>query len=208
MYLSRLILDPRSRQVRAELLNPYEMHRTLLRAFRAKRDAAGVLYRVESDRRTGVPTALVQSAIEPDWSALTQLDRYLLATDLDNPAYKQLTPAFSTGQVLQFRLRANPTVKRDGKRLGLLEEQAQAAWLARKAEGGGFRILSCAIVPEGLGSAAKHDRGHRVQVSHFAVRFDGILQVTEPDLFLRTLQSGIGPAKAFGFGLLSVAPCR
>jgi CRISPR-associated protein Cas6/Cse3/CasE subtype I-E len=39
-----------------------------------------------------------------------------------------------------------------------------------------------------------------------AVRFDGILQVTNAELFLQTLRAGIGPAKGFGFGLLSVAP--
>ena len=33
MYLSRLILNPRSRQVRNELADPYEMHRTVCKAF-------------------------------------------------------------------------------------------------------------------------------------------------------------------------------
>ncbi|HDR15457.1 MAG TPA: type I-E CRISPR-associated protein Cas6/Cse3/CasE, partial [Desulfobacteraceae bacterium] len=33
MYLSRLILDLNCRQVRSELAQPYEMHRTLMHAF-------------------------------------------------------------------------------------------------------------------------------------------------------------------------------
>ena len=33
LYLSRLILNPRSRQVMSEMAHPYEMHRTLMRAF-------------------------------------------------------------------------------------------------------------------------------------------------------------------------------
>ncbi|MGA3325329.1 MAG: type I-E CRISPR-associated protein Cas6/Cse3/CasE [Terriglobia bacterium] len=41
-----------------------------------------------------------------------------------------------------------------------------------------------------------------------SVRYDGILEVTDPDKFRNTLLRGIGPGKAFGFGLLSVAPCQ
>lgn len=39
-----------------------------------------------------------------------------------------------------------------------------------------------------------------------AVRFDGLLEVTDPGKFLETLRAGIGSAKGFGFGLLSLAP--
>ena len=35
MYLSRLILNPRSRRVQRELAEPYEMHRSLMKAFPA-----------------------------------------------------------------------------------------------------------------------------------------------------------------------------
>jgi len=40
----------------------------------------------------------------------------------------------------------------------------------------------------------------------FAVRYQGILEVTDSDKFRSTLMRGVGPGKAFGFGLLSVAP--
>ena len=33
LYLSRILLNPRSRRAMSELLHPYEMHRTLMRAF-------------------------------------------------------------------------------------------------------------------------------------------------------------------------------
>lgn len=35
---------------------------------------------------------------------------------------------------------------------------------------------------------------------------EGTLRVTDPEAFLNTIKTGIGSAKAFGFGLLSVAP--
>ncbi|MEW6230411.1 MAG: type I-E CRISPR-associated protein Cas6/Cse3/CasE, partial [Bacillota bacterium] len=39
-----------------------------------------------------------------------------------------------------------------------------------------------------------------------SVRYDGVLRVKDPTLFKKALFGGIGPGKAFGFGLLSVAP--
>jgi len=41
-----------------------------------------------------------------------------------------------------------------------------------------------------------------------AVTFDGILRVTDPELFTQTLAQGVGTAKGLGFGLLSLAPPR
>ena len=60
-------------------------------------------------------------------------------------------------------------------------------------------------IPEGRQRCGKE--GHR-DGEFLAVRFDGLLAVTDPALFRNTLQTGIGSAKAFGFGLLSLAPAE
>ena len=39
LYLSRLALNPRSRQAQAEIRDPYQMHRTLSKAFPEGDDA-------------------------------------------------------------------------------------------------------------------------------------------------------------------------
>jgi CRISPR system Cascade subunit CasE len=43
---------------------------------------------------------------------------------------------------------------------------------------------------------------------HSAVEFQGVLTVTDPRQFHDAFLRGIGPAKAFGFGLLVIAPIR
>lgn len=203
MHLSRLILNPRNRQVRSELACPYEMHRTISRAFGDDLSDERILYRVDVDRRTGVPAVLVQSKTGPDWSALPA-DGYLL-----EPAEtKPVDPGFSEGQVLNFRLRANP-VKRDsetGKRLGLLEEEDQREWLDRKGRRNGFRVVRCHVIPEGLQEFVRRSGGSERDITLLSVRFEGVLQVTEPDALRAAVEDGIGPAKAFGLGLLSLAP--
>ena len=74
MFLSKLTLNPRSRQVRRELAEAYQMHRTLLRAFPDAGDGgpSRVLYRVDLPRHPGPPVVLVQSAVCPDWSPLSR----------------------------------------------------------------------------------------------------------------------------------------
>lgn len=202
MHLSRLILNPRNRQVRSELTCPYEMHRTLCGAFGDDLSDERILYRVDVERRTGVPTVLVQSQTEPDWSVLPD-DGYLL----EEPDNKSIDPGFSEGQLLSFRLRANP-VKRDnetGKRLGLFDEQEQREWLDRKGQESGFAVARCHVIPEGLQKFLRRSGGSEHEVTLLSVRFEGLLQVANPDALLSAVEDGIGPAKAFGFGLLSLA---
>ncbi|MFD6434343.1 type I-E CRISPR-associated protein Cas6/Cse3/CasE [Streptomyces venezuelae] len=41
---------------------------------------------------------------------------------------------------------------------------------------------------------------------HHRVRFDGTATIVAPDLLRTALQKGIGRGKAYGCGLLSIAP--
>lgn len=206
MYLSQLILNPRSRQVRSEVSQPYEMHRTLLKAFpdQAEGGPGRVLFRLENqDQPTQAGLKLlVQSDREPDWRGLAEKPDYLV----QNPDYKPFEPVFQPGQRLHFRLRANPTVKRNGKRWGLYTEEEQRTWLARKAEEGGFALLGVTVISEGkVGGKIHRSEEESHTLNLLAVRFDGVLQVTNPAKFLETVQQGIGSGKGLGFGLLSLA---
>lgn len=238
LFLSRLVLDGSSRQVRSELAHPYEMHRTLMRGFpqatTEARRAFGVLFRAEPDAHRGRVTVYVQSFVEPDWSFLDEKE-YLLQVP-DPP--KNLARAYDrlmAGQALRFRLRANPTRRiarpkhgdegMKGKRVALLREDNQADWLVRKGRervkgcSGGFELLMRDVFePDGrrcqipcvniCDEGPQWGQRNGGTLTHVAVRFDGILRITDADAFRATLASGIGPAKAFGFGLLSIAPVR
>lgn len=230
MFLSQLVLNLRNRQARRDLASPYEMHRTLWRAF-PDNNPGRVLFRVDSDRTGACPIVLIQSDLRPDWE---RLDHLGTAWRLASPECKAVELTFGNGQRLRFRLRANPTKKvgtslkedrlggkkRHGQRLALLREEEQIAWLLHKGEQGGFRIpgewkvdsagrkapdFRVEAKPEGWVRCGKE--GH-TDGRFYAVRFDGVLEVTDPEQFLETLGEGIGSAKGFGFGLLSLAPTQ
>lgn len=226
MYLSQLILNPRSAQVRAELARPYEMHRTLSRAFpqdsydkeRDAEDAAGVLFRVEQDARKGLLGVLVQSRLAPSWEFLNEVhDARGHAYLLDTTRVKPISLELAAGQLLAFRLRANPTKRRksDGKRIGIEDANEQLNWLRAKLEGdekrpqlaGGFRLKRAIVANEELiqneKAIVRADGSHDLKL--YVAQFDGVLQVADPLRALETMARGIGSGKAFGFGLLSLA---
>jgi CRISPR system Cascade subunit CasE len=221
MYLTRLILNPRNRRVQNELEHPYEMHRSILRAFPVTlSDGERMLFRVDELPKYSAPALLVQSVNMPDWSWLAEDERargYLLPIPEPNPAIKPFDLKLAAGQMLGFRLRANATVKKDtddgrSVRRGLLTEDEQIKWLARKAEASGFSVLSVNIVREGKVGGDIHRTNDETgkkethDLTLLAVRFDGVLQVMDPARLAKTVEIGIGSAKGFGFGLLSLAP--
>ncbi|MBM4432933.1 MAG: type I-E CRISPR-associated protein Cas6/Cse3/CasE [Chloroflexi bacterium] len=202
MYLSQLILNLESLNTRRLLLNPYLLHQAICRAFPDATDGGTgrVLYRLDESSLRGIATLLVQSEKEPKWDKAELLSNCLN----ESPKTKLYNLNPEKEQVLYFRLRANPTVKRNGKRLGILREEAQLRWLNRKASLSGFAILSCRVLPEGIEKSTKAEGDGAM--SFLAARFDGLLRVDEPELFLKSVQSGIGTGKGIGFGLLSLAP--
>ena len=213
MYLSRLILNPRNRRVQREVANPYQMHRSLMRAFPddLKESDERLLFRLEPGRN-GALTLLVQSWALPDWSYLAapEFGGYLLPVSEPNPAVKSFDLDLAPGQVLAFRLRANPTVKRrfnekDHKRVGIYDEQEQFAWLERKGELGGFRIVSARTGGQEDVERTIKQKGKKHKLKFAAVQFEGLLQVTDPERLRQTVRRGIGSGKGFGFGLLSLA---
>jgi CRISPR system Cascade subunit CasE len=234
MYLSRLKLNLRSPDVQRDLSDCQNLHRTVMSGFPeydgdgGARAEFGVLYRLDYDRGAGV--LLVQSRVEPNWSQLP--DGYVSASDAPQP--KALTTAYgslSAGRVLTFRLRANVTKKiktksspdgrrRHGNRVEVWDESRRLDWLARKGKAGGFEIVTARINggkphpaarvnPEGKTRGRKSSRPEgSTRLTFGGVVFEGLLRVTDASEFRKTLSAGIGSAKAYGFGLLSVAPAR
>ena len=211
MHLSQLILNGRSRQARRDLANPYQLHRTVMSAFPAKLpEDERVLFRLEIHPRHKAPVLLVQSLRRPEWSELPA--GYLLPLQssgwpVENPAVKQVELHFLPGQTLAFRLRANPTVKRQGKRYGLFKEDEQQAWMRRKSAEAGCELLSLQVGSDSrLKGWQPQEDGSVRRLEFYAVTFEGNLRVLCPDDLLAAIQSGIGSGKGLGFGLLSLAP--
>ena len=223
MFLHRIHLDPRCREARRDLADPYQLHSTLCRAFSEpdrKCPAGEFLWRVEPETSPdGWPRILVQSRSMPDWSR-TGLHGWLAGADPAIDLRDRLKlDSLKTGQCFRFRLRANPTVNREGKRLGLLRFEEQEKWIVRKGEQHGFslpklksfdfseitaeRRIDVRVSQEQMLDGKQH-AGNGIRV--YSVLYEGVLTVTKTDDFRKALEAGIGHGKVMGLGLLSVAP--
>jgi CRISPR system Cascade subunit CasE len=158
---------------------------------------------------TGAIPVIVQSDLRPDWGRLGVTEDYFwdsVGHRLAGVETKEVHLGVRAGQILRFRLRANPTKKTlEGQRLGLLHEPEQLAWLSRKGQAGGFRPLAVAVVNEGVRDIRGQIGSATPSIRMLSILFDGRLAVMDPAVFVRTVADGVGTGKGFGFGLLSIA---
>jgi CRISPR system Cascade subunit CasE len=82
-------------------------------------------------------------------------------------------------------------------------EEAQRRWLERKDLG--LLWQDYRVIDEGY---MKMRRSENREVSYKSVRYDGIVRIDDPIKAMQALIGGIGPAKGFGFGLLSLAKAQ
>lgn len=203
MYLTQLRLDPRSVQARRDLADPYDMHRTLVRAFVSdKTDVPPrFLWRAEATNAWSEPVVLVQSAHEADWSVLSVLPGYLKESRPVETKNVQIEQLLQSEARYRFRLCANPTVTRNGKRYGLTAEDAQLAWLVRQGNRWGFELEAALVTSSDLLESGKSGKNIYLQRAFF----EGFLKVVDVTTLKDALLAGVGPGKAFGCGLLSLA---
>ena len=156
----------------------------------------GLFWRLEETKDLqSCPHVLVQSSVTPDWSKIGVRDWF--DTMPNTPVDLELQLALKSlqlGKSFRFRIRANPCVSREGKRLGLFKSNDQAKWFAQKGLLHGFK-------PSGIPSFAmeetecldlmisqeqmlrgKQRSGHDICV--YSVQYDGILTVTDIEKFL------------------------
>jgi CRISPR system Cascade subunit CasE len=189
--------------------NPYELHKALWKLFPERPDESrGFLFRVENIVKYQSAQLLMQSVDRPSSDA----NKSLLAC-------REIPLQLYEGQLLRFRLRANPiktikdadkgVVEKKGKiftrtvRVPLIHEEQQQQWLERKFEGV-VLLQSLNIQKELVLNFRKHkeQRNGKVQT----VLFDGVFQVLNPAALIAMMEQGVGPAKSFGCGMLSLSP--
>ena len=146
---------------------------------------------------------------------------------------KPYDPQLVAGQVLRFSVRLNPVVSRrdeqgrqhrhdlvmDLKRsqrdgpapdteqppVQELWNRAAQSWFEARGEELGLRVTRGSLVVEAYRQHGFTRRG-AAPVRFSTLDVSGVLSVIDPERLRRALFAGIGPAKAFGCGLLLVRP--
>ncbi len=210
MYLSKVLVTGPACH------NPYEIHRVLWKLFvphkcgdeqlcpektEASRD---FLFRVEKSD-SGQAEILMQSMREP----------VLVHREVRLIACREYGLSLHTGQTLHFLLVANPIKTIDDEndrkntrgetkkcRVPLVDDGEQRTWLGRKLVQSAY--LGSLEVDKKPPLYFRKHKEHLVGKIQPVV-YKGTLTVQNPAALQEIVQQGIGPAKAFGCGLLSLA---
>lgn len=209
MYLHRIYLNLKCKEARRDISDPYEMHSTLCRAFSepgTKCPLGTLLWRLEPERnKAGMPIVIVQSQAIPEWQRINPKEWFWEQPSLPINIDEKLNPYIKIGYKFRYRLRANPSVKKDGRRFGLYDADSQITWFQRQSEKKEceFKALTIHRSDEKMLFGQKRDE-HPIHI--FSVLYDGILEITNVQSFKRIINDGVGHGKAMGLGLLSVVP--
>ncbi|MBW8484438.1 type I-E CRISPR-associated protein Cas6/Cse3/CasE [Actinomadura parmotrematis] len=209
LFLTQIVPDLRHSGVHGDLRDVGKLHRRIMKLFPADlgdqaRLQAAVLFRIEETRSgTGI---LVQSNLKPDLERLP--DTYGTAR---SKTLSPLLESLRNGATVNYRITANATSKLGKnttagrpKQIVPLTGPDADDWWRRQAEAAGLVLHSLTSTP--LDSATGNRQGGRM--THVRTRFDGTATITDHQALLTRIRSGIGRGKAFGCGLLTVAPAR
>ncbi len=222
MYFSRIRLrtDTDTGVLARQLCtnDSYKEHQMLWRLFSDDPDAdRDFLFR--RDDSNGWPQFYVASQRLPEGkNGIWQIDQ------------REYQPKLKNGQKLAFSLRANPVITRkdasgkrkrhdlvmdlkrqsdwkltsSGDRQSLFEltQLAGETWLSSRLERNGGKLET--LSTEGYKQHRTSKIGQSKPIRYSTLDLTGVLTVNEPDAFTQILYKGLGPAKAFGCGLLLV----
>lgn len=204
-FLTKVEIDHET-AFKAGLRDSYGWHQKIWKAFPG-RDGGARDFLTRLDIIDGGFRLLLLSKAEPvrpDWCP--------------EPAWqsKPVPASFFQHPAYRFSLLANPTRKvrsspdgellKNSRRVPLVQREALLGWLERKGQQHGF-----AVDPGNVRTVPRPRRAFIKKGAaglHAATDFIGVLHVTDREAFRLAALGGVGPAKAFGFGMLCLAPLQ
>ncbi|MEU6312031.1 type I-E CRISPR-associated protein Cas6/Cse3/CasE [Streptomyces sp. NPDC047014] len=217
-WLTRLRLNPLSKAVQHDLRDAAALHRRVMTLVPdglgdSPRARSGLLFRLDHDG-AGTPVLLVQSRTVPNAQRLPAAYAQVQTRDM-SPLLGALRP----GLAVHYRLLGN-AIKRCGphstegrwkQALALYGPDAEQ-WWATRAHQSGLTLHSLQAdrpdTPSARHGSARTPRRDKVVIHHNGTRFEGTATIHDAEALRHALLHGIGRAKSYGCGLLSLAPAH
>lgn len=205
LHLTQILVSYEDAVRLLHIRDTYDWHQRIWQAF-GGRDGQSRDFLIRVDRKEEAFRVLILSRStpnKPDWCPTDCFRTKIVPGDFfAHPRYR-------------FNLLANPTKKlrvdnpdgtrkKNGRRVPITKREDLVAWLQRKAADGGFAVNPDSLRTIPHGREFFHKAGAHGTLT--AVDFLGELTVTDAGQFRATVTVGVGSAKAFGFGLLALAP--
>lgn len=224
MFFSRVWIDPNRRGARRLLASPQRIHAVIAGATSQPGVRQRPLWRLDSGA-SGLQL-LVVSEHEPDFTSLLEQCDVPSEDGWQTTSYDPFLTALDEGQTWRFRIAANPVrnirevtdpaALSRGKRVPIVGVQGLQEWLLSRASSLGVEFADggCTVTERQADTfsrkvtAETKPGGSRQRVSISRVQYDGLLTVTDVTALRGRLTKGVGSAKAYGCGLMTLAQPR
>ena len=165
-------------------------------------DSGRVLWRVDKDAGKNGDLLVIKSDTIPDATGIVEQfgwPRLGYDEQVKTASMDRLLESLEPGQRFRFRLTVNPMSRSNGKRVPLVGDDA-LAWTSGKLEDSGFKILFIEQRDEHSGRLFKNGRPVFIKSSTYV----GTVEIVDADSAREALVNGIGRAKAYGNGLMTL----
>lgn len=196
MYISQMIIDDSLRSAKRALSSPQVMHAIIEKCFDTSEK---ILWRIDGEK-----LLVVSSNLPVDSEASAQLSKNSLLTK----DYEPFLSSIQAGKGYCFRLTANPVHSvqiehgKRGKVLAHVTIDQQMDWLRSKADKLGFILKEFNVSESGFVKFRKGSGDITLKMA----TYEGFLTVVNRDLLTTAMVNGIGRAKAYGAGLITLMP--
>ncbi|RRD03642.1 type I-E CRISPR-associated protein Cas6/Cse3/CasE [Arachnia propionica] len=209
MFLTRTFLNARRAGARKLILSPQAMHAAVLSGFPPGPEEQRPLWRLDSDDPLR-PALYIVSERCPDLTHIEEQAGWPTQPTTQSAGYSGLLDSLGQDQQWGFRLTANPTHRvRSGEKFKIYAHVTvaqQTDWLLSRAGELGIDFGN----PESPDFLVTEHQSKRFRrgggtVTIGTATFNGVLTITDPDKLRLALTQGIGRAKAYGCGLMTLA---
>lgn len=211
MYLSRVKIEEKNRQRVRDLDHLGAYHNWVESSFPEEfrlGERTRKLWRIDTLR--GERYLLLLSEKQPD---LERLEYYGVANTAESKSYDALLESLANQMKLRFRVTLNPVVsistgKHSGERGKVkphitIEHQMQ--YLIDRSLKNGFLLEEGEFAITERSMERLNKQKHRpIRLSK--VSYEGLLTISDVELFRKAIINGIGKKKAYGCGLMTVIP--
>lgn len=235
MYLTRFRFNTARTGARRLLTSPQVLHAAVMQSFAntpSLPDGTNprVLWRLDRNASNQVLLYIV-SPDQPDLTHIVEQAGWPTTGSWETFAYAPFLDKLKAGDVWTFRLTANPVHSirtKEGeptKRTAHITAHHQLGWLMKQQERAGFSICEQPKElprpkPDDEYQVAVRDRrsldfgkkgsthNGKGNVQILTVTYEGRLRIDDVDKVRAVLTTGLGKAKAYGCGLMTLAPAQ
>lgn len=218
MFLTQFDINVARRDAVRMMASPERLHAAVLSSFppgQSASDDGRTLWRLDHGPSSHEARLMIVSPLRPDLTVLNEQAGWSTGVPGRSADYAPFLAGLRPGSSWRFRCTVNPTTavresaRERGRRLGHVTAEQQLAWFIDRARRHGFSVTEA----DDGGPSARVTRREVLKfrrqgalVTLAVAQVDGVIDVADADAARLALTHGIGPAKGYGCGLITLAP--